>query len=158
MLEFAQQIADLTGRQPELRFTSLLADDPKQRRPDNRRAREFIEFEPLVQLREGLSRTIADFAARLAVSRYGSPSTPTALAQRREDRARDCGRASPLEPSTLARLPPRVNLALAIRRRGLPSLPGAVLSLLPAPLALRTAARQPERIALKVNPLTANEA
>jgi UDP-glucuronate decarboxylase len=65
MLELAQQVLELTAAPAEVRFTPLPTDDPKQRRPDIRRARQLIDFEPRVQLREGLTRTIADFAERL---------------------------------------------------------------------------------------------
>jgi len=65
MLELAEQVTELTGARSEVRFAPLPTDDPKQRRPDIRRAQELLDFEPRVQLREGLTRTIADFAARL---------------------------------------------------------------------------------------------
>jgi len=65
MLELAEQVVELTGARSEICFTPLPADDPKQRRPDIRRARQLLNFEPRVQLRQGLTRTIADFAERL---------------------------------------------------------------------------------------------
>ncbi|HAY46018.1 MAG TPA: NAD-dependent dehydratase, partial [Gammaproteobacteria bacterium] len=41
-------------------------DDPKQRRPDISIAKHNIGWEPKVELREGLEKTIAYFDARLA--------------------------------------------------------------------------------------------
>jgi UDP-glucuronate decarboxylase len=70
MLELAQQVLELTGAPAEVRFTPLPTDDPKQRRPDICRARQLIDFDPRVQLREGLTRTIADFAERLVEPRW----------------------------------------------------------------------------------------
>jgi UDP-glucuronate decarboxylase len=64
MLELAQQVLDLTGSASQLIHAPLPADDPRQRKPDITRARELIQFEPKVSLREGLSRTIDDFRAR----------------------------------------------------------------------------------------------
>jgi len=68
MLELAEQVMELTGSRTAIRFVPLPTDDPRQRRPDIERARRLIGFEPRVQLREGLKRTIADFETRLAES------------------------------------------------------------------------------------------
>src|SRR5690606_39203198 len=55
----------LTGSSAPIEFRPLPADDPRQRRPDIRRARQLLQFEPAIPLREGLSRTVADFRERL---------------------------------------------------------------------------------------------
>jgi UDP-glucuronate decarboxylase len=39
----------------------LPSDDPRQRQPDIRKARETLGWEPTIALREGLVRTIAYF-------------------------------------------------------------------------------------------------
>ncbi len=65
MLELAREVLDLTASASELHFEPLPVDDPKQRRPDISLARELIDFEPRVGLREGLKRTVEDFQARL---------------------------------------------------------------------------------------------
>ena len=44
----------------------LPADDPRQRKPDIRRAQEVLGFRPRVSLKQGLERTIVDFRARIA--------------------------------------------------------------------------------------------
>jgi UDP-glucuronate decarboxylase len=79
MLELAQQVTELTGAPGEIRFAPLPTDDPRQRRPDIRRARQLIDFEPRVQLREGLRRTIADFAERLLEARSGNDTARTRI-------------------------------------------------------------------------------
>lgn len=62
MIELAQTIIDLTGSASKLIFEPLPQDDPKQRRPDISLAKEKLDgWEPKVQLREGLSHTIAYF-------------------------------------------------------------------------------------------------
>jgi UDP-glucuronate decarboxylase len=66
MIELANLVLELTGSKLPLIQQPLPADDPKQRKPDITRARELIRFEPTVPLREGLTRTIADFRDRLA--------------------------------------------------------------------------------------------
>ncbi len=62
MLELASEILDLTGSSSKLVFRPLPSDDPKQRRPDISLAHEKLNgWEPTVQLRDGLRRTIAYF-------------------------------------------------------------------------------------------------
>jgi UDP-glucuronate decarboxylase len=65
MRELAQEVLALTGADSSLVFRPLPVDDPKQRRPDIRRARSVLGFQPHVPLREGLALTIEDFRARL---------------------------------------------------------------------------------------------
>jgi UDP-glucuronate decarboxylase len=87
MLELARQVLELTGAQTDVRFAPLPTDDPRQRRPDISRARQLIDFEPRVQLREGLTRTIADFARRLAETGMPGHSQPGVLAPQLAGRA-----------------------------------------------------------------------
>ena len=63
--ELAEQVIDLTGSASTLAFRPLPQDDPTQRQPDITRARELLGWEPTVQLREGLTRTIAYFDSLL---------------------------------------------------------------------------------------------
>ena len=57
----AEEVIRLTGSRSELRFVDLPQDDPKVRRPDLRRAREALGWNPAVSREEGLRRTIAFF-------------------------------------------------------------------------------------------------
>jgi UDP-glucuronate decarboxylase len=66
MLELARSVLELTGNRQEFQHRPLPADDPRQRKPDIRRAEELIAFTPRIGLREGLSRTIDDFRSRSA--------------------------------------------------------------------------------------------
>jgi UDP-glucuronate decarboxylase len=66
MLELAELVKELTSSRSEIVFRPLPVDDPTQRRPDLRRAREKLGFAHRVQLREGLERTIAYFARSIA--------------------------------------------------------------------------------------------
>ena len=62
LLELAQQILTLcNGTSSRMVFRPLPVDDPKQRRPDIRRARELLQWEPRVSLPDGLRRTIDAF-------------------------------------------------------------------------------------------------
>ena len=64
--QLAENVIDLTGSKSKLVFRPLPQDDPKQRRPDITKARDVLKWEPSVELRDGLSKTIAYFDALLA--------------------------------------------------------------------------------------------
>lgn len=62
MLDLANQVIDLTNSKSKLIFMPLPADDPTQRQPDITLAKqELNNWEPKVQLREGLVKTIEYF-------------------------------------------------------------------------------------------------
>ena len=61
ILQLAEAVIDLTGAKSKLVFHPLPSDDPKQRQPDIAKAREMLGWAPKVQLREGLTKTIAYF-------------------------------------------------------------------------------------------------
>jgi UDP-glucuronate decarboxylase len=61
MKQLAEMIAEKTGRQAELKFEPLPADDPRQRQPDISLARAKLGWEPTVPISAGLDRTIAYF-------------------------------------------------------------------------------------------------
>ena len=66
MLELAEQIIKLTGSKSKLVKRPLPQDDPKMRCPDISRAKEILDWQPNIQLREGLEKTIAYFETVLA--------------------------------------------------------------------------------------------
>ena len=61
ILELAEMILEETGSESELIRLPLPEDDPKVRRPDITRAREVLDWEPEIGLREGLKKTIPYF-------------------------------------------------------------------------------------------------
>ncbi len=61
MHELADLVLELTGSTSSLTVRDLPGDDPKRRQPDITRARSLLGWEPKVQLREGLERTISWF-------------------------------------------------------------------------------------------------
>ena len=63
MRELATQIIELTGSRSKFVTLPLPQDDPRQRQPDIALARAKLGWEPVVQLREGLAKTIAYFDA-----------------------------------------------------------------------------------------------
>ncbi|SDY32211.1 UDP-glucuronate decarboxylase [Allochromatium warmingii] len=66
MIELAEKVRDLTGSCSEFIYKPLPKDDPKQRQPDIRLAREALKWEPNITLDEGLKPTIAYFDQLLA--------------------------------------------------------------------------------------------
>jgi nucleoside-diphosphate-sugar epimerase len=58
ILELARIVLEITGSDAPIEFRPLPADDPTQRRPDITRARERLGWEPVIDLREGLRRTL----------------------------------------------------------------------------------------------------
>jgi len=60
--EFAEIIVDVTGSVSGIEYHDLPVDDPTQRRPDITRAREILGWEPEIELRTGVTRTIEYFA------------------------------------------------------------------------------------------------
>lgn len=66
MLELAELVIELTGSQSSLEFHPLPTDDPLQRCPDISLAKRLLKWEPRVDLRHGLLRTIEWFRANLA--------------------------------------------------------------------------------------------
>lgn len=59
--QLAELVIEHTGSVSKLVFKPLPADDPLQRKPDISLARTRLKWEPTVQLREGLERTIKYF-------------------------------------------------------------------------------------------------
>lgn len=64
--ELADAVIELTGSKSEIISRPLPADDPVQRQPDISIAREKLDWEPTIQLEEGLQKTIAYFDTRLS--------------------------------------------------------------------------------------------
>ena len=62
ILEFAGIIKDLTKSKSKIIFEEMPQDDPKQRCPDISKARKFLKWEPKVELKEGLKKTVEWFA------------------------------------------------------------------------------------------------
>ena len=65
VLELAQKVQHLVNPEVELQFSPLPADDPKRRQPDITRAQTLLNWQPTVDLAEGLARTIEDFRSRM---------------------------------------------------------------------------------------------
>lgn len=65
MLDLAKEIIEISGSSSEIIFKSLPEDDPKVRQPDITRAKHILGWEPKVQRREGLLKTLEYFRMAL---------------------------------------------------------------------------------------------
>jgi dTDP-glucose 4,6-dehydratase len=65
--EIAETIIRMTGSKSRIVYKPLPTDDPKQRRPDITRARTLLQWEPTVELEQGLVKTIEYFRTKVAV-------------------------------------------------------------------------------------------
>jgi dTDP-glucose 4,6-dehydratase len=63
--EFAETIVRITGSTSTITYKDLPVDDPKQRQPDISLARKLLDWEPKVDLEEGIRETIEFFRGRL---------------------------------------------------------------------------------------------
>ncbi len=73
--QLAQTVVELTGSPAPIEHRDLPKDDPRLRQPDITRARTMLGWEPAIDLREGLTRTIGFFRGLMGSSRM-APRTP----------------------------------------------------------------------------------
>jgi dTDP-glucose 4,6-dehydratase len=69
ILEFAEQINKIVGNKAGIMYiaSERLESDPQRRRPDITRARDLLDWEPLINLDEGLYKTIPYFRQKLGL-------------------------------------------------------------------------------------------
>jgi len=67
LLELAETVIEVTDSRSEIVYEALPTDDPQVRQPDITLAREVLGWEPKVELREGLRRTIEEAGAEALV-------------------------------------------------------------------------------------------
>lgn len=72
--QLAELVVELTGTSAPIISLPLPADDPKVRKPDITRARALLGWDPAVQLREGLVRTIEYFRGLSGSARMQPPT------------------------------------------------------------------------------------
>jgi dTDP-glucose 4,6-dehydratase len=71
--DFAREILKLTGSNQKIVYKELPLDDPKQRQPDIRKAKELLGWEPKVNRAEGLRKTYEYFKAFSQEDLYRQP-------------------------------------------------------------------------------------
>jgi UDP-glucuronate decarboxylase len=78
--ELAKLAIELTGSKSKLIFLPLPSDDPRQRQPSIARAKELLNWQPTISLREGLQQTISYFERLLSSVEELSASNLKAVA------------------------------------------------------------------------------
>jgi dTDP-glucose 4,6-dehydratase len=63
ILECAKEVLSVTGSKSEISLKPLPQDDPTRRRPDITKAQTILGWEPKIQLREGLEKSLEYFKA-----------------------------------------------------------------------------------------------
>jgi UDP-glucuronate decarboxylase len=80
ILELAQTIQSMVNPDAELIYKPLPQDDPKRRKPDITRAKNWLDWSPSVPLKEGLALTISDFKERMAEDFVNLPAEKSVVA------------------------------------------------------------------------------
>jgi UDP-glucuronate decarboxylase len=62
--ELGNEVISICGSDSKFEYLPLPEDDPRQRKPDITRAQTKLGWNPTIQLRDGLERTVADFKNR----------------------------------------------------------------------------------------------
>ncbi|XP_073114636.1 UDP-glucuronic acid decarboxylase 1 [Elaeis guineensis] len=65
MLELAEVVKETIDSTATIEFKPNTADDPHMRKPDITKAKELLNWEPKISLREGLPRMVTDFRQRI---------------------------------------------------------------------------------------------
>lgn len=67
MIELAQEVLAATNSDSKLIYEPLPSDDPQQRKPDISLAKNMLNWEPKVSLKEGLAKAVPYFKAELGL-------------------------------------------------------------------------------------------
>lgn len=69
ILDFAEKINDMTGNQAGIVFKpdARISGDPQRRQPDISRAKEILDWEPKINLEDGLKKTIPYFKMKMGL-------------------------------------------------------------------------------------------
>jgi len=65
ILDLAKKIIELTDSKSKIIFKPLPEDDPKQRQPNIKKAKKYLNWKPIINLEEGLKNTIEYFRSKL---------------------------------------------------------------------------------------------
>jgi UDP-glucuronate decarboxylase len=73
MKQLADMVIELAGSKSKVVFRPMPEDDPRQRQPDITLARQHLKWEPTIQLRDGLQKTINYFKS-IKLEHYRPPT------------------------------------------------------------------------------------
>jgi len=78
MRELAETVIELTGSRSKISYEPLPSDDPVQRQPDISLAKRELQWEPTINLRIGLKKTIAYFEELIKSGNFVDPDAAVA--------------------------------------------------------------------------------
>lgn len=78
VLQVAEKVRELTGGRSTIVHVARGQDDPERRRPDIRRAKELLGWEPTIPFADGLAKTSEDVRVRLKRADRRAPPAPKA--------------------------------------------------------------------------------
>jgi UDP-glucuronate decarboxylase len=67
--QLAEEVVRICGSESGVKYLPLPQDDPRQRKPDIKRAQERLGWNPTIPLREGLEKTVAYFRERMKLEK-----------------------------------------------------------------------------------------
>merc|ERR1711920_1044699 len=85
MKELAEIVLEVTKSNSKIIYMPLPSDDPKQRRPNITQAKQVLGWEPKVQLREGIEKTV-DYFRRLDLRKFKKPTPQDAHMATQQDK------------------------------------------------------------------------
>lgn len=65
MIELAEIVIGVTKSKSKIEFHDLPQDDPKQRKPDITKAQAILNWNPTIELEEGIELTVSEFKTRI---------------------------------------------------------------------------------------------
>ncbi|WP_024789495.1 UDP-glucuronic acid decarboxylase family protein [Lebetimonas sp. JH292] len=65
IIEVAEKIINLTNPKSKIKFLNKMEDDPKVRKPDIKKAKKLLNWQPKISFNEGLKKTIKYFKEQL---------------------------------------------------------------------------------------------
>jgi UDP-glucuronate decarboxylase len=65
MIELAEKVIGATKSKSKIEFHDLPQDDPKQRKPDITKAQAILNWNPTIELEEGIELTVSEFKTRI---------------------------------------------------------------------------------------------
>jgi len=83
VLEFTNKVLEITASRSGIAYKPLPVNDPKIRRPDITRAKKYLDWEPVVDLREGLEKTIEWFRRDEGISRQEQAKSEASEGEKR---------------------------------------------------------------------------
>lgn len=78
MLELAKVVQETIDPNASIEFRPNTEDDPHKRKPDITRAKELLNWEPKISLRQGLPLMVSDFRNRIFGDHSDNPTSATA--------------------------------------------------------------------------------